>query len=125
MPEEPILSDPEPRPGDPASEPAALHTLLAERDAALAAAGETRQVLLERLRAALLASEPALDPELVHGETLEELEASFAAARELVARIREAVRRDAPAPIPPGAPGRTPPQPHTPFAKIRAGLEVR
>lgn len=91
----------------------------------LAEAEEANRLLLERLRAALLASEPAIDPAMVTGDTADEIEASFAAACEMVARIREAVRAEAAAAVPAGAPGRTPPQPRSAFAKIRAGLEGR
>lgn len=47
------------------------------------------------------------------------------AARDLARRLRDAVQREAAAAVPPGAPGRTPPQPRSAFAKIRAGLEGR
>jgi len=109
----------------PDAEIEALCATLAERDHALAVGIETNRALLERLRAAMLASEPAVDPVLVTGETLDELEASFAAARELVARIRDAARQEEPAPVPAGAPGRARLQPRNAFEKIRSGLEQR
>jgi len=102
-----------------------LRTALADRDAALAAGAESNRALLHRLRAALLASEPSVSPGLVTGETLDELEASFAAALDLVARIRDSVRQEAPAAIPAGAPGRTRPEPRNALEKIRSGLEQR
>lgn len=77
---------------------------------------------LARLRDLLLASDPAIDPALVWGDSIEALEASFVAARAVVARVREAVRREQAAAIPVGAPGRTPTAPVTPLEKIRAGL---
>jgi molybdopterin converting factor small subunit len=78
--------------------------------------------LLARLREALLASEPGIEPGLVAGDTLEELEASFAAARELLQRMRDAVRQESAAAVPAGAPGRHVASPASPFEKIRAGL---
>ncbi|KAA0237330.1 hypothetical protein EDM76_06640 [bacterium] len=92
---------------------------------AIDAAAETNRDLLERLRAALLAAEPLIEPWLLTGETAEEVEASFAAARDLVARIREAVRKESAPAVPAGAPGRASPRPQGAFAKIRAGLEER
>ena len=49
---------------------------------------------VERYRDAVLAAEPDLPPELVHGETLEELEASLSAARAAVAQIRDRLTGD-------------------------------
>lgn len=85
---------------------------------------DERAALLARLREALAAAEPGLDPALLPGETLEELEASYAAARAAVARIREALRREEAA-IPAGAPGRQDTAPATAIEKIRAGLAKR
>lgn len=85
-------------------------------------ANERERALLARLRAALLQSEPAIPGALVHGESLEELEASFAAAREALQRVREEVVREQRA-IPAGAPGRVAVPLTTPLAKIRAGLD--
>lgn len=90
--------------------------------AAAAPLAAENQALLARLREVLLATAPSIDPGLVHGETLAEVEASFAAARETVARVREAVRREEAAAIPAGAPGRAVLAPSSPFEKIRAGL---
>ncbi|MEX0784205.1 MAG: hypothetical protein WD557_16310 [Dehalococcoidia bacterium] len=78
--------------------------------------------LLERLRLALLASDPAIDPALVIGVTADEVEASFAAAQRIMAGIREALRREQAAPIPAGAPGRATLGPRTAYDKIRSGL---
>jgi hypothetical protein len=78
--------------------------------------------LLERLRLALLASDPAIDPALVSGATAEQVEASSAAAQRTVAAIREAVRREQQARIPAGAPARATTGPRTAYDKIRAGL---
>ena len=76
---------------------------------------------LERLRAAYLEAEPELDAALLSGETVDEVEANFTAAREMLRRARETARRDS-VTIPAGAPGRTIPVPASPIEKIRAGL---
>jgi hypothetical protein len=78
--------------------------------------------LLERLRDALLASAPDVDPGLVRGETLDEVEASFAAARASVERVREAVRKEFAELVPAGTRTRAPVRPATAFDKIREGL---
>lgn len=90
--------------------------------ATLAARTAENAALLARLREALAAAEPALQPEMLAGETLAEVEASLAAARETVRRVREAVRREAPPAIPGGAPARQAEVPASPIDKIRAGL---
>ena len=76
------------------------------------------------LRAALLAGESALAPEMLAGETLAEVEASYRAAMDLLGRLREHVAKETAGRIPAGAPGRTRQAPRTPFDKIRAGLET-
>lgn len=70
-----------------------------------------RGAALARLRLALLATDARIAPESVHGETVEVLEASFAAA---VAAL--------PPRIPAGAPGRIGAHARTPRDKIREGL---
>lgn len=84
--------------------------------------GEREQRLLARLREALLASEPALDRSMVTGDSLDDLEASFAAAKATLAQVREAVRREQASAIPPGAVQRTATAPTSAFSKIREGL---
>ena len=78
-------------------------------------------LLLERFRAALCASEPTIDAAIVRGETLEEVETSFAEAKALVARVREQMRKEG-VTVSAGAPGRVPRVPVSAFDKIRAGL---
>ena len=95
---------------------------LAEQERRWEASDGARRATVERLRLTLVASEPALRPAMVTGDTAEEVEASFAAARQLVAEVREAVRRTAVTAIPAGAPGRFVTAPPTPIEKIRAGL---
>ncbi|MFN0094388.1 MAG: hypothetical protein ACKVVT_06380 [Dehalococcoidia bacterium] len=65
-----------------------------------------------RLRQALLDLEPGIPPEAIAGASVEELEASFAAAKALLPRS-----------VPAGAPGRLGSAAQTPRAKIRAGLQ--
>ncbi len=103
-----------------------LRAQVAEQAAALDAERERASAAIARLREAFLALEPALEPAMLAGETVEELEASFAAARELLARVREAVQREAAKAVPPGNGLRqgTPPA-LTPLEKIRAGLARR
>ncbi len=61
-----------------------------------------------RYRDAVLAAEPELPPELVSGETLEELETSLESARRAVAQIRErlSVESEGERGFPVGAPAR-------------------
>lgn len=93
--------------------------------AELAASREAERAAVERLRQALLASEPAIEPSMVTGITVAEIEASFAAAQAVVARLREIVTKETAGRIPPGAPGRARSTARTPFEKIREGLSSR
>ena len=86
----------------------------------VARAGERAAVA--RLKTALMASEPALEESLISGETVAEVEASFAVARALVSRIRERAATESATRVPPGAPGRLNSQPRNAFEKIRDGL---
>ena len=67
----------------------ALEDALTEAQRALEAQREATHAALGRYREALLAAEPDLPPDLVAGDTLEDVDASVAAARQAVARIRE------------------------------------
>lgn len=105
------------------AELAAVHAALeAERD-------RTRSVLA-RYREAVLTAEPDLPPELVHGDSLDELDASLAAARSAVAEIRARLT-EANASVergfPVGAPARVGASTAGMSAaeKIRRGLEER
>jgi hypothetical protein len=75
-------------------------------------AGEEPAAALARVRELLAAQVPGLDPALIHGATLDEVEESFAALKKLAA----------PPAVPAGAPGRAVHPPATPFEKIREGL---
>lgn len=88
----------------------------------LEASRDGERAAVERLRTALLASEPALEPEMVSGETLAEVEASFANAAALLGRLRERAAAESAARVPAGAPGRQLARPRTAFEKIREGL---
>ncbi len=103
----------------------ALRAALAEREEQLASERETSRRLVARVREALLASDPDVAPELVQGETLEEIEESFAQAQAVVRRVRERVARETPFAAPAGAPGRLVHTPATALDKIRAGLAGR
>ncbi len=90
----------------------------------------TRQAVA-RYRDALLAAEPDLPPDLVQGETLEEVEAAAEAARGAVARIRERLHEreagERPRGFPVGAPARgvERSRPMSAQEKIAAGLQER
>jgi len=99
-----------------------LQEQLARRDEELAASQEAGRAAVERLKAALIATNPAIDPSLLAGETVDEVEASFAAATALVERVREQLRRESAAAIPAGAPARGHATPRTAIEKIREGL---
>jgi murein DD-endopeptidase MepM/ murein hydrolase activator NlpD len=108
---------------DAAQELAELRAALTERDEEIGRRGESERALVERLRQALAATDPALRVTMLPGTSLAELEASYAAALEMAAGVREAVAREQAAAVPAGAPGRTSAgTPMTAFEKIRAGM---
>ena len=94
--------------------------------AALDAERRQTRAALNRYRDAVLAAEHALPAELVHGDTLEELEASLTAAREVVAGVRDRLTSSERG-FPTGAPprGSRGTSGLTATEKIRAGLEGR
>jgi len=64
----------------------------------------------QRYRALILAGASEVPEELVKGETLEEVDASFTAAQQMVAKVRRQLEATAQAErVPAGAPTRTPP----------------
>lgn len=103
---------------------------LAAAQAAIEEERERTRAVLERYREALLTAEPALPPELVQGATLEELDASVAAARLAVAEIRARLTEEG-ASAERGFPVGTPARVRSTTAglsaseKIRRGLEDR
>jgi len=81
-----------------------------------------------RYRALILAGAPEVPEELVKGETPDEVEASFAAAREMVEKVRRQLEAKAQAErVPAGAPARTPPDlgALSPSEKIAYALATR
>lgn len=109
-----------------------LEAELALTEAALEAERSATRAALERYRAALLAAEPELPPDLVQGDTLEELEEALTSARGAVARIRDRLQaegEDAPSAggFPVGAPARggAAREALTSAEKIAAGLRER
>ena len=95
--------------GEAAEAGAELARLRADLDAERTA----RRAAVARYREAVLAAEPTLPPELVAGDSLDEVDASVEAARRAVARIRERLAAEsdeaAGRGFPAGAPGRLPP----------------
>ena len=91
---------------------------------ARAAAAEEAQRLAGRYRAALLQGAPDVPPDLVHGESVDDLDRSLATAREVVARVRDQMQAQAAYGIPYGSPVRGAPDPGalSPAEKIRAGI---
>jgi len=87
-------------------------------------ATEETQRLAERYRTALLQAAPDVPAGLVQGASVEELDRSLVAAREVVARVREHVQAEAVARIPAGSPVRGTPNTDSlsPAEKIRLGV---
>jgi hypothetical protein len=85
-----------------------LERALAEAQRALDEQRDRTRRAVERYRAALLAAEPDLPPDLVHGESIEDIDAAAETARAMVARIRERVEASRPRErgFPVGAPPR-------------------
>jgi hypothetical protein len=108
--------------GAPEATIEALQEQLAASEAELAASREAGIAAVERLKSALIAANPAIDATMLAGESVEEVEASFAAAAALVERVRDQVRREHAAAIPAGAPARGAAAPRTAIEKIRDGL---
>ncbi|HXG42139.1 MAG TPA: hypothetical protein VNL95_05370 [Dehalococcoidia bacterium] len=97
------------------------------RDEAEALRRQLREAAL-RYREARLAARPELPPELVTGETLEEIEQQLQQAEGIVARLRERMEEQAQGErFPAGAPPRRAPDLSSlsPLEKIRHGLQGR
>jgi len=109
----------------------ALEAALAEAQREVARQRNLKRQAVARYRDAILAAEPELPPDLVRGESLEEIEESVSVARETVARIRERMTTERPRPFPVGAPERSTQSTTlstalmSPQAKIAAGLQER
>jgi len=115
----------------------ALESALAEAQRELARQRNLTRQAVARFRDALLAAEPELPPDLIAGDTLEEVEASAESARQAVQGIRERVAAAEPPPerprgFPVGAPARSSERGHprgresmSAHEKIAAGLQER
>ena len=80
------------------------------RDTELAALKKSLADTVARYRTAALAAAPGVPAELVRGETVEEIETSLSAARDIVAGVRQQIDAEIAArTVPAGAPQRTPP----------------
>lgn len=112
---------------------AQVESLRTERVAlqeAVAAAQEQAQVAVAKYREAVLTTSPELPADLVKGDTVTEIEASLAQARQVVTRVREhleAQQGQRTAYIPVGAPSRLGPDLSglSPQEKIALGLRHR
>lgn len=103
----------------------AIEQRLEELGAELLARTESEQELLARLRQTLIDSDPLVDPELVQGASIAELEESFARAQGIAERLKGIVLQQGVTRVPAGAPGRTRRPFLSPFEKIREGLSAR
>lgn len=94
----------------------------------LAAAEARLRMAAERYRDLVVRTEPELPPEMIAGDDIDAVEASAAAAREMVERVRSRIASDRTvARIPAGSPQRGAPDVSalSPEQKIRLGLERR
>jgi chromosome segregation ATPase len=94
----------------------------------LASAEQRLRGSAERYRDLVVRTEPALPAELIAGETIEDVDASVAAARDVVGRVRAHIDAQAQtARVPAGAPQRSGADVSalSPEQKIRYGLERR
>ena len=101
---------------------AGIESELEAMRAELQGARGAERAAIARLREALLQTEPALEATMLAGETLGEVEANFASATAMLARLRERAALEALARVPAGAPGRGTAIPRSAFEKIRDGL---
>jgi len=107
-------NDQERRIGELEAALAQLQQQMAEREqeaqGEVAALREQLSGAAAKYRALILATTPEMPEELVRGETPEEVEASFAAAREMVEKVKTQLEAQAQSErVPTGAPARTPP----------------
>ena len=107
------------------AEIAQLLDALAVQEEELSSLREELSKALNSYRETLLEKAPEVPEELVKGETVEEMDASFAAAREMVERVRGRLEAKAQMErVPTGAPARTSPDLSSlsPMEKIAHGL---
>jgi chromosome segregation ATPase len=88
---------------------------------------ETSRQVVDRYRAALLQSLPDVPPELIRGESLDDLDRAAALAREIATWARDQAQTAAAARIPAGSPARAAPDLESLSAseKIRMGISAR
>lgn len=105
----------------------ALEAALAEAQREVSRQRNLTRQAVARYREAILVAEPDLPPDLVRGESLEEIEESVETERLAVARIRERVSAERHRAFPIGAPERSTLSQSllSPQAKIAAGLQER
>ena len=122
------LADREARTQTLAEEMASLRRDLeaARHEAALtrAAAADDARRLAERYRAVLVTAATDVPPDLIRGDSVDDLDQSLATARDVVARVREQMQAHAAARVPAGSPVRTGPDTGalSPAEKIRLGI---
>lgn len=89
------------------------------------AANESR-ALTDRYRVALVESAPDVPPDLIRGDSAEELDRSLLTAREVVARVKAQAQAQVGGRIPAGSPVRGAPSygALTPAELIRAGIQA-
>jgi hypothetical protein len=91
-------------------------------------AASREQQAAARYRELMLRAEPSLPAEMIAGDSLDAIDASVVAARDVVGRVRSHIEaQSASAQVPAGAPQRSVPDTSTlsPQQKIRYGLEQR
>ena len=104
---------------------AQLEQALEEREEEISSLKEELSKAIGKYRTMLLEKAPEVPEELVRGETVEEIDSSFAAAREMVERVRAKLEAKAKMErVPAGAPARTSPDLSSlsPMEKIAYGL---
>ncbi len=102
-----------------------LRAALEQERAASAALRQQLGAATAGYREAALAAHPEVPPDLVSGETPEEIDRSLAAARQTVEAVRRRLVEAAGPPVPAGAPVRTAPDLSglSAFEKIKAALK--
>jgi chromosome segregation ATPase len=101
-----------------------LETVRLEATQARTGAAEESRRLAERFRSVLLQTAPEVPPEMVQGDNVDELDHSLAAARQIVARVREQVQTQTASRVPAGSPVRSGVRVDSlsPAEKIRLGV---
>lgn len=88
---------------------AQLEESVAFKDTELTALKESLNEAVAKYRAAVVSGAPGVPEELIHGQTLEEIDASLEKARSITSNIRSQLQAEAQAiQVPAGAPGRQP-----------------